>query len=340
MRDAARCRQCGAEVAAGLLACPACGALTHADELNRLAATAAAAPTPSEALASWRDALALLPPESRQHRLIVGKIDELRREVDGERAPVKAAPSQTGRRTGLAGAAVAVLALLAKFKFAIFFLLTKVKFLLLGLSKGGTVLTMLASFGVYWALWGWKFAAGLVGSIYVHEMGHVERLRRYGIPATAPMFIPGFGALIRLRANPQSSIEDARVGLAGPLWGLGAALVCWIAGVATGSAMWLAIAGVGAWINLFNLMPVWQLDGSRAFRALSRLQRWMACASLVVAFLVTHEGLLILLAIVAAVRAIGRDAPAQGDQRTLVDYIFLVATLSALALAQPASQPQ
>src|ERR1035437_4631322 len=77
--------------------------------------------------------------------------------------------------------------------------LTKGKFLLLGLTKMGTLLTMLASLGVYWAMYGWAFALGLVVSIYTHEMGHVAAIRRYGFPASAPMFIPGFGAFIQLR---------------------------------------------------------------------------------------------------------------------------------------------
>ena len=29
-------------------------------------------------------------------------------------------------------------------------------------------------------------------------------------------------------------------------------------------------------INLFNLMPVWQLDGGHAFTALNRTERWIA----------------------------------------------------------------
>src|ERR1700689_2677115 len=70
-------------------------------------------------------------------------------------------------------------------------LLSKGKLLLLGLTKLSTLLSMFAFFGVYWTLYGWAFALGLVLSIYVHEMGHVSALRRYGIPATAPMFIPG-----------------------------------------------------------------------------------------------------------------------------------------------------
>src|SRR5580698_3975928 len=58
------------------------------------------------------------------------------------------------------------------------------------------LLSVLAFFGVYWAAYGWRFAAGLVAGIYIHEMGHVWMIRRYGMRATMPMFIPGFGAFV------------------------------------------------------------------------------------------------------------------------------------------------
>src|SRR5207302_3963478 len=98
---------------------------------------------------------------------------------------------------------------------AALFLLTKGKLLLLGLTKATTFFSMLLSLGVYWAAWGWKFALGLVLSIYIHEMGHVFALRRLGFKASAPMFIPGLGALIRLRQHPANPREDAEIGLAG-----------------------------------------------------------------------------------------------------------------------------
>src|SRR6185436_5687170 len=142
------------------------------------------------------------------------------------------------------------------------------------------------AFGVYWAAWGMWFALGLVLSIYIHEMGHVVALRRYGIAATAPMFVPGLGAFIRLRQSLPPR-QSARVGLAGPLWGLGAAAAAWAVALAGGSAMWSAIAHTGAWINLFNLLPVWQLDGSRAFAALGRAHRATIGAAFGVAWLTT-----------------------------------------------------
>src|SRR3989454_1596365 len=149
---------------------------------------------------------------------------------------------------------------------------------------------MLLSAGVYWAAWGWKFALGVVLSIYVHEMGHVQALQRYGIKATAPMFIPGVGAVVRLKQYPASPREDARVGLAGPLWGLGAAAAAYAAYIGTGGGIWAAIAHFGAWVNLFNLVPVWQLDGGRGFRALTRRQRGIAAAVIALMWLATRRG--------------------------------------------------
>src|SRR5205807_8136402 len=174
-------------------------------------------------------------------------------------------------------------------------ILTKSKFLLLGLTKASTFLSMLLSAGVYFTMWGWQFAVGLVVSIYIHEMGHVQALNRYGIKATPPMFIPGFGALIRLRQYPTDAREDARVGLAGPIWGLGAALAALGVYLVTRAPIWAAIAHLGAFINLFNLVPVWQLDGARGFHALSRHQRWIAAAVIAAMWAATGEGLLVLL---------------------------------------------
>jgi Zn-dependent protease len=211
------------------------------------------------------------------------------------------------------------------------FALTKVKLLLSGLAKSGTLLSMAASLGVYWAIWGWRFAAGLVLSIYVHEMGHVAALRRLGIPASAPMFIPGFGALVRMRQLPASAREEARVGLAGPVWGLGAAVACAIVFFATGALFWAAISQWGARINLFNLLPVRPLDGGRGFAALSRSQAAIVVLTIAASLLWSGEGMLWLLIIVGAARLLGSGAAGPGDRRATVEYAVLVAALAALA---------
>jgi Zn-dependent protease len=232
-------------------------------------------------------------------------------------------------------AGLGALALLAwKLKAVLAFIVTKGKFILAGFTKSSTFFSMILAFGVYWTAFGWKFALGLVVSIYVHEMGHVASLHRLGIPASAPMFIPGVGAYVRMGQYPVDAREDARVGLAGPMWGLAAALGAYLAFAATGAPIWGAIARIGAWINLFNLLPVWQLDGSRGYRALSRPGRFLVAAVMGLMWLITREGLLILLLIAAVCRAWAGKAPERGEPVALAQFVGLVIVLSALCLIE------
>ena len=335
------CPDCGAQVAPALLACPACHRLVHAAELKRFAAEADQAKRTGDAgaeLASWRQALELLPPDTAQHQTVTARVAELSRAVDRQPAGAKHG-SRLGK--GAAGGVGALGLLLAKFKFALVFVITKAKLLVLGLTKASTLLSMLLSMGVYWTLWGWKFAAGFVVSIYIHEMGHVQALTRYGIKATAPMFIPGVGAFIRLKQYPTDRREDARVGLAGPIWGAGAAVAAYGAYLATGAGIWGAIAHVGAYINLFNLLPVWQLDGGRGFRALTRPQRWIAVVVVGLAWLLTGEGLLLLLGVAGAAAAWFGDAAPEPDQTALLQYTWLIALLSLMTkITVPGATPR
>jgi Zn-dependent protease len=128
---------------------------------------------------------------------------------------------------------------------------------------------MLVSVAAYALIWGWKFAVGFVLLIFVHEMGHVLQLRREGVPAGAPLFIPFLGAIVGMKQLPDDAAAEARVGLAGPVLGtLGAALLVpvWLA---TGNDFWGALAFTGMFLNLFNLAPVVPLDGGRAMAAMA-----------------------------------------------------------------------
>jgi Zn-dependent protease len=240
-------------------------------------------------------------------------------------------PSQKPQKASGRWGILAVLALL----------FAKFKFLLFGLLKIKTLLSMVLFFAVYWHQWGWPFALGFVLSIYIHEMGHVAKLKSYGIQATAPLFIPFVGAFIRVQQSFSNPIQDARVGLAGPFWGLGAAGAAWAAYLFTQSGIWSAIAHTGAWINLFNLIPFWQLDGGRGFHSLNRSQRWIAVAGIGLALTLTREYLLLGLLGFALFQAFRRQVPAEGDNVGLFQYVFLVLTLSLLSLvtAPLAAQP-
>jgi Zn-dependent protease len=128
--------------------------------------------------------------------------------------------------------------------------------------------SMIVSVGAYALLGGWWFGLGLVLLIFVHEMGHVIELRHQGVPASAPLFIPFFGAVVGMKKMPENAWKEARVALAGPLLGTLGALVVWGLGAYYNSNFLIAMAFVGFLINLFNLLPVVPLDGGRAVAAL------------------------------------------------------------------------
>jgi len=138
---------------------------------------------------------------------------------------------------------------------------------------------------------------------------------------------PQSGAVRVLGSDP---ITDARIGLAGPVWGLGAAVASWLTYLATGAPIWLAITELTGFINLFNLIPIWQLDGSRGFHALSRQERWIVLAVIGVALWLTGVGVLWLVAGVALFRTLQGEA-GPGHQPTLLTFAGLVLALSWFA---------
>lgn len=181
---------------------------------------------------------------------------------------------------------------------ALLFLFTKGKALLLLLPKLkvlSTSATMLVSIGAYSFIWGWRFAVGFVLLLLVHEMGHVIQLRREGIPASAPMFIPFLGAVVAARSLGDNALAEARVGLAGPILGtLGTAAVA-VAAFATDSAFLQALAFTGFFLNLFNLAPVLPLDGGRAMAAMAPWMWFVGFGVLVAMTLLFPNPILILI---------------------------------------------
>jgi Zn-dependent protease len=194
---------------------------------------------------------------------------------------------------------------------------------------------------VYWALYGWAFALGLILSIYIHEMGHVAAIRRYGFPASAPMFIPGFGAFIQLRGVRLPPVPEARVGLAGPLYGLGAAVAALACYYLTGAKIWAVIAHFGAIVNCFNLIPVWQLDGSRGMRSLTRLERGIVLAAAASLWMLTGTPMLGLISLGCIYRMFTRDWQNEPDREGLIQFVGLLAAFAIISAltATPAMVP-
>ena len=162
----------------------------------------------------------------------------------------------------------------------------------------GAAASMLVSIAAYALLWGWWFAVGLVALLFIHEMGHVLEARRQGLKTSAPMFIPFLGALISLKQMPHDVWREARLALAGPIVGSIGAAAFWGAGEVWDSDFLRAMAFVGFFLNLFNLLPVVPLDGGRAAAALHPALWLVGLLGLAALLIVTPNPILILILLV------------------------------------------
>lgn len=173
-----------------------------------------------------------------------------------------------------------LLLVLAKGKYLLF---------LLKFKAFGTFVTMLISLAFYATAFGLPFAAGFIALLFIHEMGHAIVLKRQGVQATAPLFIPFMGAFIGMKELPANAYREAQMALGGPLLGSVGALACLILWQATGSPLFVALAYVGCWLNLFNLIPVSPLDGGRAMAAISPYGWLLGLVLLLLLFLRLHS---------------------------------------------------
>jgi Zn-dependent protease len=179
-----------------------------------------------------------------------------------------------------------------------------ISFIGVALAKYGAVLfkfkflfSMFVSAAVYVWLGGWWFGIGLVVLLFIHEMGHVAEAKRQGLPVSAPLFIPFMGALISMKQMPHDAWREARLALGGPLLGSAGAALIYLAGVAFDSQSLKALAFLGFFINLFNLLPVLPLDGGRAMAALTPWM-WLAGFAGLVALTFYFPNPIMLLVIV------------------------------------------
>lgn len=308
------CPNCSHWLPEGTLACPDCATLIYGQHLNRIGAAAAAAEKEGKLLdarALWTEALSWLPEDAAQAQQIrqhIGTLGARQAKTDDRRA----------RWTKRLGPLAPLVFGLAKLKTAFFFLF-KLKFLL----------GFVGFFGLYWALYGWKFALGFTLSILIHELGHYVAVRRRGLKADLPMFLPGLGAYVRWYNQGLPLPQLAAIALAGPLFGLGAALACVGLLFWTHQPVFQALAYTGAWVNLLNLIPVLGLDGAQATYALSRLQRGLVLATCVVLFALMHEFVFLFIGFGMLYRMFTNDAPAEDSNRSLAGYLALLILLGA-----------
>lgn len=160
--------------------------------------------------------------------------------------------------------------------------------------------TMLLSVITYAFIFGWAYAVGFVLLMLCHEMGHYLAARQRGLNVGAPTFIPFVGAWIELKDLPHDAETEAYIGIAGPLAGTLAAIVCYFIARSQSSNLLLAISYSGFFLNLFNLIPLPPFDGGRVTAAISRKIWLLGAPVLIGVFLWRPSPLLIMMAILAA----------------------------------------
>lgn len=175
--------------------------------------------------------------------------------------------------------------------------------LLSGAKLGKLALTggsMLVSLIVYAFVFGWRYAAGFIALLFVHEMGHYIAARQRGLDVGAPTFIPFVGAWIELKQLPHDAETEAFVGLGGPLLGSVGALACYFIARSYDATWLLAVAYAGFFLNLFNLIPLSPFDGGRITAVLSPRIWLLGVPILGALFLWRPSPMLVLVAILAA----------------------------------------
>jgi Zn-dependent protease len=158
-----------------------------------------------------------------------------------------------------------------------------------------TLFSALVSFGAYSLFFKPWTAVGLVVMLFVHEMGHVVEIRRQGMQATAPIFIPFLGAAIFQRQHPTDALKQAQIGIAGPIAGTLGATVAFVLFTATQNPIFLIAALIGFLLNLLNLLPVWQLDGAWILAPVSPWFQVFGLVAIAVSVLIFHFASVLLI---------------------------------------------
>jgi Zn-dependent protease len=173
---------------------------------------------------------------------------------------------------------------------------------------------------------GWGFALGFVLLILVHELGHGYEMRKHGVQAGWPIFIPFFGAMIAMKEAPRDRNVEAAIAYGGPYAGTLASLAVAAFGLHFHSRMFLSLAYTGFFLNLFNMTPMSPLDGGRIAQAFSRKAWIIGLVLLAGLLLTTGSAQLILILALALPRAFRKDGeesrPLEPEQRKTWAYRY------------------
>jgi Zn-dependent protease len=318
------CKRCSRELAPGALECDQCHALVHSEELERLSAEAKvleARGDLQQAREKWLSAVPLLPPTSTQADWIKYHAEVLNAGGDPPRAGEPSDNPWVQQREVVGPIAGQARRNRSPMKAGV---------------KLTSILSFLAFVALYSAASGAKFGIGFAVLILIHELGHFVDIRRRGLPADMPVFLPGLGAYVRWQALGVSVETRAAVSLAGPLAGFFASVACAVIWWQTGIPFWATLARVGAVLNVLNLIPVWALDGGQAALALSKTERIVLMTACLALGLALGQNVFFLVAAGAGYRAFfATDFPARPSRATTVYFVVVLTALGVIIRLMP-----
>jgi Zn-dependent protease len=216
--------------------------------------------------------------------------------------------------------------------------------LLFGGLKAGKIAasagSMLLSLLIYAPIFVWRYAAGFIGLLFLHEMGHYSVARQSGLKVGLPAFVPFVGAWIELKDQPMNVETEAKIAFAGPFVGSLGAFAVYFLARAEDSPLLLAVAYSGFFLNLFNLLPMSPLDGGRITAILTPRIWLLGVPGLIALMIYWPSPMLIVIAILAIpqlVKAWKYDSQAPENiayykvpLETKIEYGALYLSLAAL----------
>ncbi|HZV83643.1 MAG TPA: site-2 protease family protein [Brevundimonas sp.] len=211
------------------------------------------------------------------------------------------------------------------------------------------VSTLLLGGFIWWISGSWVIALAAIWGLLVHEYGHVLAMNALGMGPARIYIIPFLGGVAKSQRLPASEWHGVLVSLAGPAFGLLAAIPFFGLFIATGQGMWLQGVFIIALINLVNLAPAPPLDGSKALGpVLARIHPMVEKAAMVAVGVIVviwgvTNGSYIFAAFLAlalighlrrgAWRPDGRPLTGVESLRSVGLYLALAAACAGVALA-------
>lgn len=180
---------------------------------------------------------------------------------------------------------------------------------------GGSMAVTIAAYAIKFPL---GLVIGFVVITFIHETGHALVIRMKGLRAGYLVFIPFIGGAVTLKNQPRTAYDDALIGLAGPVAGTLASLVSLQIYKWTDNPLYLWVAFVGFFLNLFNLLPIGMLDGGRISAAVTKWM-WVFGGGFLLYHVIKRPNPFMIVVLVLAVIQVWASIQREKDDKAFYD---------------------